>query len=45
MGGTRNVNLTINMPPGTSARDARASAGQIGAEIARQLRLHDRRNN
>lgn len=45
MGDGRNVNLTINMPPGTSARDARASAGQIGAEISRQLRLHDRRNN
>ncbi len=44
-GDARNVNLTINMPPGTQARDARTSAGQIGAEIARQLRLHDRRNN
>lgn len=43
--GMRPINLHVHMPPGTTARDARASAGQIGAQISRQLRLHDARNN
>ncbi len=45
-GGARAAQIiNIHMPPGTTARDARASAGVIGAQIARQLRLHDARGN